>query len=874
MKTPHSPHFVPIDISSHFNAGRRTDGFRMRPGDADWVGDLRGHQSFRGIPFILGDRTGSDVLLLRPGEVPVEVALPRVKATYVVFLQAVEDLRPPKLKGFEDVGPATLPVEGNDLGDRVSTYVFVYDDGTESEVPILRRFAIQQKHASWGASPFAAVPALGPHVYTNHAENVALSRRSVVSYMDGEARTGSGRLRQGENLWLYAMPNPEPQKVVVGVRLRSETEASQVFGMATTEIRTHPLRPHVRRKLKLRLPNGIRLNALGELDTDERGDQIGIDLGVVISARAVLEYPHADWLGDSPVIRPNRSETEVIIEYSAHPDARIYFRTEDGNLLEQELRTLEASTAGSAELATIQIPAASRPVRLRIVEKKTGEPVAARLHVHGPNGEYLPPSGHHRKVNAEFFEDYAAEYLDGLNQYAYVGGSCEINLPLGLVYFEITRGFEFKPLRAVVEIKPSTESLTFELENVLRWREQGWVTADTHVHYISPQTALLEGNAEGVNVVNLLATQWGEMFSNVGDFDGRTTLGAKDFGGAGEFLVRVGTENRMQVLGHISLLGYTGEMIGPLCTGGPDESALGDVLETTMADWARRCQEQGGLVVLPHAPNPQAERAADIVLGLVDAVEMMVYNPRTAHISAYGLVDWYRYLNIGYQLPLVGGSDKMSAFALLGGIRTYVQLGAREFTYQNWMDAVRCGDTFISVGPLVRMTVEGVAPGGTIVLPASGGKLTVAWQVESASVRPTLVEVIRNGDVVHEARSEDLTCKGYVEIQTNTSCWFAVRVRGSSAGRAVDIAAHTSAVFARVGDDPIFAPADAAAVLSQIEGTIAYVDTLAPRSDEAHHSKLRATLEFAHHRLHQKLHKMGASHSHTPVHSLHVNREH
>ena len=67
-------------------------------------------------------------------------------------------------------------------------------------------------------------------------------------------------------------------------------------------------------------------------------------------------------------------------------------------------------------------------------------------------------------------------------------------------------------------------SSTFELERALRWRERGWVTADTHVHFLSPQTALLEGAAEGVNVVNLLASQWGEMFSNVGDFDGRTTL--------------------------------------------------------------------------------------------------------------------------------------------------------------------------------------------------------------------------------------------------------------------------------------------------------------------------------------------------------------
>ena len=91
---------------------------------------------------------------------------------------------------------------------------------------------------------------------------------------------------------------------------------------------------------------------------------------------------------------------------------------------------------------------------------------------------------------------------------------------------------------------------------MLPWREKGWVTADTHVHFLSPISALLEGAAEGVNVVNLLASQWGELMTNVGDFDGKTTWGSREAGGDGEYLVRVGTENRQHVLGHISLLGY------------------------------------------------------------------------------------------------------------------------------------------------------------------------------------------------------------------------------------------------------------------------------------------------------------------------------
>ena len=280
------------------------------------------------------------------------------------------------------------------------------------------------------------------------------------------------------------------------------------------------------------------------------------------------------------------------------------------------------------------------------------------------------------------------------------------------------------------------------------------------------KAALLEGEAEGINVVNLLASQWGEMFSNVGDFDGRTTFGARDFGGDGEFLVRVGTENRMQVLGHISLLGYSGQMIDPLCTGGPSESAIGDPLHVTMAEWAQRCIDQNGLVVLPHAPNPQAERAADIVLGLVHAMEMMTFNPYNAQVSPYGLADWYRYQNLGYQLPLVGGSDKMAASSLLGGIRTYAHLGEREFTYEGWMDAVRAGNTFVTVGPLIEFTVDGQPPGSRIELPASGGTVDVNWTAASVNVPIAQVELIVGGQVAEQTDGgNELSTSGSISVR-------------------------------------------------------------------------------------------------------------
>jgi hypothetical protein len=511
------------------------------------------------------------------------------------------------------------------------------------------------------------------------------------------------------------------------------------------------------------------------------------------------------------------------------------------------------------------LPPAERPVRLLVVDKTSRQPLACRLHLHGPAGDYLPPLGHHRRVNPFWFEDNYAEFVNGHNQYSYISGECLVYLPLGEVYVEASRGYEFQPYRGSFRVEPDTEAVTLELEHRLNWRESGWVTADTHVHFLSPPTALLEGAAEGVNVVNLLASQWGEMFSNVGDFDGRTVLGARDFGGDGEFLVRVGTENRQQVLGHISLLGYSGSMIQPLCTGGASESAVGDALEVTMAEWAEQCIRQGGLVVMPHAPDPQAERAADVVLGLVHAIEMMTFNPHDAQVSPVGLADWYRFLNLGYHLPIVGGSDKMSAASLLGGIRTYAHLGERDFTYANWMSAVRTGNTFATVGPLVDLRVDGRTPGQSLHLPAGGGTVEVTWRVESASLPVKHIEVVSGGRCVESFEYDDrpapFQATGSAQVKLAGSTWLALRVRGTyRQSRPRDIAAHSSAVQVIVGEQPIFLEADARALLQQIEGVMDYVDGLAPRPEPGRHQALRATLASAYTKLHDRLHQLGRPH--------------
>ncbi len=98
---------------------------------------------------------------------------------------------------------------------------------------------------------------------------------------------------------------------------------------------------------------------------------------------------------------------------------------------------------------------------------------------------------------------------------------------------------------------------------------------------------------------------------------------------------------------------------------------MGDPLEWLMRDWADAAHAQGGLAVAVHFPLPYAEIAADIVCGRIDAVEMQALTPG---VDGPSIREWYRFLACGYRLPVVGGTDKMSAEVPVGAIRTYARL--------------------------------------------------------------------------------------------------------------------------------------------------------------------------------------------------------
>ena len=786
---------------------------------------------------------------------PVTEKIPGLKAEWLVFLHTT-DAR--SLEGDERGFIRPMRGEGY-LAEHAADYVMVYTDGTEVRQAIRRRHQIGMFRPIWGENCFLAVAHTKPHPVRPLQEQPSMLLVAGRGLGWGQAET---RARSADRWpwvnWLWAWQNPHPEKEIAALRFEPRSGVTVLSAVSAGRATSEPLRWGTRRKAILTLPEGVEFDYT--VDVHGRWKQVQLDMGQVISVTPRNLYPDQDWAATYSNKLPEVSTREVLIEYTAHPDAR--FHLWDGTSV--AVSALESRRA-SPPLMTVT--PATRPVQIRVVEKATGRPVPVKLHVHGESGEYLAPVDRHRQPNSAWFEDYAPEFQhQGRHFCAYIPGETVVDLPVGSVYLEISKGFEIRPVRKRVQVTRETDRIEVALERLLPWRERGWVTADTHVHFLSPSTARLEGSAEGVNVVNLLASQWGELMTNAGDFDGKTTFGSREAGGDGEWLVRVGTENRQHVLGHISLLGYDGSIIAPMCAGGPDEAALGDPVGTLLMEWAERCRAQGGVVVLPHFPNPRCENAADLIAGSIDAVEMTSWGRLYAGIDPYSLSDYYRYLNCGYFVAAVGGTDKMAASTAVGAVRTYARIPqGREFTYASWKEAVRAGHTFVTYGPLVEFAVEGRPAGGRIDMKSGGGTVAVTWEVASVTVPMSKVELVVNGEVRESRGIKPDRDSGQWPVHIDRSSWVALMVRGHYPDKPEIIAAHTSPVMIRVQGSPFFSAVDALTMLDQIEGALAYIDTIGTRAEDAVYKRVRLKLTSTYRTLHNELHQRGHYHEHTPV---------
>ena len=434
------------------------------------------------------------------------------------------------------------------MGRLLAEAVLVFDDGREHPFPIRRRFEVCAPTTEWGHRALLALahPQMVPNELNGPLERgTEWGRQQTVVAEEGGAPW----------LWICALRNPEPARAIKALQFKAAGEdLLAVCGVTLFHGKENPLRYDRRSIYRIALP---------EPGAKDRW-HASVDLGVVARQYTLPEFAPGEWLASagaglgSPA-GEGKDGRFLYAEVSASPEATL---------------TLEDRQTGRQHAARAELVERDRAwVHARVVDRATGRPVPARLAFRSREGRYIPPYGHRTEINAGWFQDYGADVRVGGDSFAYVDGEFQVELPTGEVYVEVNKGFEYQPVRQKLQIDPSRRELTIEIGKHADLRAQGWVTADTHVHFLSPSTAILEGQAEGLNLINLLAAQWGDLYTNVGDL-AHGPVTSRD----GETMVWPGTENRHHLMGHIGLLGGKGKPVFPLAGGFPygyDEAYLG-----------------------------------------------------------------------------------------------------------------------------------------------------------------------------------------------------------------------------------------------------------------------------------------------------------
>jgi hypothetical protein len=833
--------YTPIDLKAFHNAGLELLG-EQGP-------TLIGPQAFRGLPFLIGTNPRQCFVAFGEGLQPAPLSIPIDQSA-----QSVIVAHRLLVSGISSGGP---------VGQLIADYVFTFQNGDEERLTIRDRFEITEIPTAWGQLPFRAVP----------DQSDSLPPRDAGRFDASGERQTEVNQATAISYYLWAWQNPHPNQPLASLTIIPAGPSFLIAGVTLGHTDEYPLVRSGARPLKMTITDAVAATQPFDL-------AVVVDRGVATfpyplprqSPEEFLADPMAGW-GEEQ----NSQSSPASVEIAALPSATVTV-TQDGKVL-GAARWGEIEEKGVVELPRLRLELLDTGrnwVRTTVVDEETGEIVPCRIHFRSPQGLPYQPHGHHNRVNANmdtWHIDVGGDLRLGNISYAYIDGTCQGWLPRGEVLVDVARGFEYEPLREQVTIAPGQQELTLRLKRWCNMNAQRWFSGDTHVHFLSTQGSYTEARSEDLNVVNLLLSQWGHLFTNTEEFTGGESRSHD-----GRTIVYASQENRQHLLGHLTLLGLR-KPVMPWCSDGPSEAEMGGTLEVTMSDWADQCHAQGGTVILPHLPNPNGEPAAMIATGRVDAVEFFRHGGDYPWWRGmYNHLEYYRYLNGGYRLPLVGGTDKMSSEVPVGLYRTYVYIPPdQDFTYETWCSNLAAGRTFMSGGPIISFSVDGHAIGDTVRLSGNGGMVEVEAWAESIFPIHTL-QIVQQGRVV--AETEDRKGARRLELKTRIKVdghtWLAARVSGPGYTHPIlhhdvwrrGVLAHTSPIYVACGDEwRLFNQGTAQYMLTLIDGSLTYIRELSPRDqpgtvthhhgEEDHQAYLERPFLEAQAAIHQRMHELG-----------------
>lgn len=429
-----------------------------------------------------------------------------------------------------------------------------------------------------------------------------------------------------------------------------------------------------------------------------------------------------------------------------------------------------------------------RPLRIQIADEK-GQPLAARFSITDSRGKFHAPSS--SWIHADDGVHTGLYKFESHYVHAF-SGIAELDVPAERLLITVSHGPAYEISKVNVDAARSATGPVTIVLKPLSFPQPGLpgVSGDLHVHmnyggnYLqTPERLLRQAAAEDLNMVFNLVVNKEQRIPDIG-FAGRESLRSTD----GKSVLVHAQEYHTSFWGHLGVLG-TGKMLLPDFTGYP-QTALASLFPDNVAV-ARKARTQGSLVGYVHPfetsevfPGPSAalthELPVSAVAGLIDYYEVIGFADHRASEKA-----WHQLLNCGFRIPAGAGTDAMTDYSSLRGPvglnRVYVQ-GRANMTEQEFLNAVRRGQSYVTNGPLLGISVAGKESGEVLEIPEGGATLEYnAWLRSQVPVE--FFEVVWNGDVIARhtvaapGRSADVNGK----VKVKGPGWLLIRAGSTQA---------------------------------------------------------------------------------------------
>jgi hypothetical protein len=367
----------------------------------------------------------------------------------------------------------------------------------------------------------------------------------------------------------------------------------------------------------------------------------------------------------------------------------------------------------------------------------------------------------------------------------YVDGSFEVRVPPGVYTVSVSKGFEYVKRSEQVDLAAgAAEKREYRLE---RWSDlpsQGWFSSDDHIHLRrSPgdDSAIARWiGAEDIHVGNLL--QMGDFWST---YFSQYAFGEKGrYEENGRILASGQEEPRTPEIGHTISLGAR-EFVRMQ----RDYYSFGRLFD--------RVHELGGVTGFAHQAmsfHGYRGMALNTLRGKTDFLELAQFCVPEGPLA---LEHYYRFLDLGYKLTALAGSDFPwcgQRFAQIGNARFYAYAGDR-LSYDRWFAALQAGHTFVTTGPMLFLKVNGKLPGDSVDVPR-GAKLRISAEAfgQAGQVPLRSLELVGHGKVLAQAAPGNpghLTVD--LELPVDHGIWIAAKCEAGPGQ-----VAHTTPVYVTV----------------------------------------------------------------------------